>query len=102
MLYYFFSFHRAVTIHNTHNLLVEHNVVHNVKGGAMFIEDGIEHGNVLQYNLVVFCRQSTSLQNEDITPAAFWVTNPNNTIRHNTATGEATIILFSFTVIRFL
>ena len=56
-------------------------------GGAVFIEDGIEHGNKIQYNLVVFCKQSTSLQNDDITPAAFWVTNPNNTLQHNAAAG---------------
>ncbi|XP_075126263.1 fibrocystin-L-like [Leptodactylus fuscus] len=81
------TYNRAVTIHNTHNLLVEHNVIYDIMGGAFFIEDGIEHGNILQYNLAVFVQQSTSLLNEDVTPAAFWVTNPNNTIRHNAAAG---------------
>ncbi|KAA0710211.1 Fibrocystin-L Polycystic kidney and hepatic disease 1-like protein 1 [Triplophysa tibetana] len=33
------SYNRAVTIHNTHNLLVEHNVIYDIKGGAFFIED---------------------------------------------------------------
>ncbi|XP_051526679.1 fibrocystin-L-like [Myxocyprinus asiaticus] len=81
------SYNRAVTIHNTHNLLVERNVIYNIMGGAFFIEDGIETGNVLQYNLAVFVRQSTSLLNDDVTPAGYWVTNPNNTIRHNAAAG---------------
>ncbi|XP_069051252.1 PKHD1 like 1, tandem duplicate 1 [Lepisosteus oculatus] len=81
------TYNRAVTIHNTHNLLVEKNVIYDIMGGAFFIEDGIETGNVLQYNLAVFVRQSTSLLNDDVTPAAFWVTNPNNTIRHNAAAG---------------
>ncbi|KAF5901267.1 fibrocystin-L isoform X1, partial [Clarias magur] len=81
------TYNRAVTIHNTHRLLVEHNVIYNIMGGAFFIEDGIETGNVLQYNLAVFVRQSTSLLNDDVTPAGYWVTNPNNTIRHNAATG---------------
>ncbi|XP_053571903.1 fibrocystin-L [Bombina bombina] len=81
------TYNRAVTIHNTHHLLVENNVIYDIMGGAFFIEDGIEHGNVLQYNLAVFVRQSTSLLNDDVTPAAFWVTNPNNTIRHNAAAG---------------
>ncbi|KAI7798957.1 putative fibrocystin-L, partial [Triplophysa rosa] len=81
------SYNRAVTIHNTHNLLVEHNVIYDIKGGAFFIEDGIETGNILQYNLAVFVRQSTSLLNDDVTPAAYWVTNPNNIIRHNAAAG---------------
>ncbi|XP_045661731.1 fibrocystin-L isoform X1 [Ursus americanus] len=81
------AYNRAVTIHNTHHLLVEQNIIYDIKGGAFFIEDGIEHGNILQYNLAVFVQQSTSLLNDDVTPAAFWVTNPNNTIRHNAAAG---------------
>ena len=52
----------------THNLLVERNVIYNVKGGGVFIEDGIETGNIIQYNLAVFVIQSTSLLTEDITP----------------------------------
>ncbi|XP_066276424.1 fibrocystin-L-like [Branchiostoma lanceolatum] len=81
------SFNRAVTMHGTHNLLVERNVVFNIMGGAFFIEDGIETGNIIQYNLALFVRASTSLLNDDITPAGYWVTNPNNTIRHNHAAG---------------
>ncbi|XP_054461971.1 PKHD1 like 1, tandem duplicate 1 [Anoplopoma fimbria] len=81
------TFNRAVTIHNTHNLVVEHNVIYDIMGGAFFIEDGIETGNILQYNLAVFVKQSTSLLNDDVTPAAYWVTNPNNIIRHNVAAG---------------
>ncbi|MCJ8746157.1 hypothetical protein PDJAM_G00138700 [Pangasius djambal] len=81
------TYNRAVTIHNTHRLLVERNVIYDIMGGAFFIEDGIETGNVLQYNLAVFVRQSTSLLNDDVTPAGYWVTNPNNTIRHNAAAG---------------
>ena len=81
------TFNRAVNIHGTHNVLIEHNVVYNVKGGALFLEDGIETGNIFQYNLAVLVKSSTSLLNDDITPASFWVTNPNNTIRHNAAAG---------------
>ncbi|XP_072530724.1 PKHD1 like 1, tandem duplicate 1 [Salminus brasiliensis] len=81
------TYNRAVTIHNTHRLLVERNVIYDIMGGAFFIEDGIETGNVLQYNLAVFVKQSTSLLNDDVTPAGYWVTNPNNTIRHNAAAG---------------
>ncbi|XP_026156055.1 fibrocystin-L-like [Mastacembelus armatus] len=81
------TYNRAVTIHNTHRLLVEHNVIYDIMGGAFFIEDGIETQNILQYNLAVFVKQSTSLLNDDVTPAAYWVTNPNNIIRHNAAAG---------------
>uniref|UniRef100_A0A8C5R062 PKHD1 like 1 n=1 Tax=Leptobrachium leishanense TaxID=445787 RepID=A0A8C5R062_9ANUR len=81
------TYNRAVTISNTHHLLVEHNVIYDIMGNAFFFENGVEHGNVLQYNLAIFVRQSTSLLNDDLTPAAYWVTNPNNTIRHNAAAG---------------
>ncbi|XP_064635071.1 fibrocystin-L-like [Lineus longissimus] len=81
------TFNRAVNIHGTHNVLIERTVGYNIMGGAFFLEDGIETGNIIQYNLAVFVKSSTSLLNDDITPAAFWVTNPNNTIRHNAAAG---------------
>ncbi|KAK2830693.1 hypothetical protein Q5P01_018624 [Channa striata] len=81
------TYNRAVTIHNTHRLLVEHNVIYDIMGAAFFIEDGIETRNILQYNLAVFVKQSTSLLNDDVTPAAFWISNPDNTVRHNAAAG---------------
>lgn len=81
------TFNRAVNVHKTHNLVVEHNVIYNVMGGSFFLEDGIETGNTFQYNLATFVRATSSLLNDDITPACFWVTNPNNTIRHNAAAG---------------
>ncbi|XP_069115224.1 fibrocystin-L-like [Argopecten irradians] len=81
------TFNRAVNIHGTHNLLVEHIVIYNIMGGAFFLEDGIESGNIIQYNLAIFVLDSSSLLNDDVTPASFWCTNPNNTIQHNTAAG---------------
>ncbi|XP_064639845.1 fibrocystin-L-like [Lineus longissimus] len=81
------AFNRAVNIHGTHNVLVEHTVIFNIMGGAFFLEDGIETGNIFQYNLAIFVKSSTSLLNDDITPAAFWATNPDNTFRHNAAAG---------------
>lgn len=81
------TYNRAVNIHASHGVLVEYNVVYDVMGGAFFLEDGIETGNIIQYNLAVFVKSSTSLLNDDITPAAFWITNPNNTIEHNAAAG---------------
>lgn len=81
------AFNRAVNIHGTHNTLVEKTVIYDIMGGAFFLEDGIETGNTLQYNLAVFVIGSSSLLNDDVTPASFWVTNPNNTIQHNAAAG---------------
>lgn len=81
------TFNRAVNIHGTHNTLVEKTVIYNIMGGAFFLEDGIETGNTLQYNLAVFVIGSSSLLNDDVTPASYWITNPNNTIQHNAAAG---------------
>lgn len=81
------TFNRAVNIHGTHNVLVEHTVIFNVRGGAFFLEDGAETGNMFKYNLAVFVISSTSLRSDDITPAAFWATNANNTYIGNTAVG---------------
>ncbi|KAJ8026136.1 Fibrocystin-L [Holothuria leucospilota] len=81
------TFNRALSIQGVHGILVEHNVAYNVMGHAFFLEDGIESGNTFQYNLAVFVRPSSSLLNVDVTPAAYWITNPNNTVRHNAAAG---------------
>ena len=56
------SFNRAVNVHNTHNLMIERNVLYDIMGGAFFLEDGVEMGNTFQYNLAVFVISSTSLQ----------------------------------------
>lgn len=81
------SFNRAVNIHGTHNTLIEKTVIYNIMGGAFFLEDGIETGNTLQYNLAVFVIASSSLLNDDITPASYWILNPNNTVQNNAAAG---------------
>ena len=84
------TFNRAVTIHAVHDLLVEHNVAYNIKGHGFFLEDGVETGNIIRYNLAVFVRSSSSLLNVDVTPAAFWITNPDNIVSHNAAAGGTT------------
>ncbi|XP_067950541.1 fibrocystin-L-like [Watersipora subatra] len=81
------AFNRAVNIHGTHNITIEHTVIYNIMGGAFFLEDGIETGNRYRYNLALFVKASSSLLNDDITPAAFWATNPDNHYEHNAVAG---------------
>ena len=81
------TFNRAVTVHAVDNLLVENNVAYNILGHAYFLEDGIEQNNMIQDNLGIFVRASSSLLNVDITPAVFWMVNPSNTVRRNAAAG---------------
>ncbi len=75
------SFNRGVNIHASNYLLIERTVLYDIMGGAIFLKDGIEIGNTIQFNLAVLVRTSTSLLNEDATPAAIWASNPNNTIQ---------------------
>ena len=81
------TFNRAVTMHAIDHLLVEKNVAYNIMGHAYFLEDGNEQHNIIQDNLGIFVRASSSLLNVDITPATFWVVNPNNILRRNAAAG---------------
>ena len=81
------TFNRAINIHNSHNILIENNVVHDVMGGAFFLEDSIEHSNIFQYNFLAFVKSSTSLRNDDVTAAAFWITFPDNIVQHNHVAG---------------
>ena len=83
-----YTHNRAINIHGSHNLLIEHNVVYNVRGGAFFLEDSFETGNTFIYNLLLFVRASTSLLVDDLTPAGFWITRMlNNVIMHNHVAG---------------
>ncbi|KXZ49223.1 hypothetical protein GPECTOR_22g814 [Gonium pectorale] len=82
------TYNRAAAVHGTHRVLLQNNVAHDVMGHAFFLEDGIETGNVIEGNLGVYTRDSYALLNTDTTPATFWITNPNNTVRHNRAAGS--------------
>ena len=82
------AFNRGHVFHNTHSLLFEHNVIFDCMGGCVFVEDGIETNNVIQYNLIAFVKASTSLINDDVTPASMWITNAAQTVRHNHIAGS--------------
>lgn len=46
------SFFRAVTVHGTNEAHVERLVAYNVAGNAVYMEDGLEERNVIEFNLV--------------------------------------------------
>ena len=96
------TFNRACTIHGTDGILVDGNVGYHNLGHAFFLEDGSEEDNVLSNNLAIGTlkpAQSTNPVYDDAvipsdnefdqfqnrTPAAFWITNPRNTIVGNVA-----------------
>jgi hypothetical protein len=56
-------------------------------GHAIFLETGLEKNNVIENNLVMTVERSTSLLNSDMSPSAFWMSNPDNILRGNHAAG---------------
>jgi G8 domain-containing protein len=85
------TFNRCLTIHGTHQLMVERNVCYDNVGHALFMEDGIEHGNTVQNNLVMLTRTPATGQAvlaSDASAASYWITNPDNAYRNNVAAGS--------------
>ena len=87
------TFNRATTIHGVHGLLIEKNVVFNVKGHAIFVEDSIETNNVVRDNFVIYVNASPSLLESDLKVAGIWITHPSNSFTGNHVVGSE---FFSF------
>lgn len=47
------SHQRGIIIHSTHSSIVEENVLYNVRGSGIYIEDGNEMYNEVNYNVVI-------------------------------------------------
>lgn len=102
------TYNRAITIHGTDYVTVERNVVYQNVGHAIFLEDGAEQFNKINYNLAIQTvkpppgeemlpsdNELEQLQNR--CPSSFWITNPNNEIIGNVAAGtEGTGFWFIF------
>ena len=50
------SFNRGVAVHGVTQLRVEDSVLFDIRGHAVFLEDGTEMGNIIEYNLVALVR----------------------------------------------
>ncbi|XP_060602334.1 protein DDB_G0287365-like isoform X2 [Ruditapes philippinarum] len=82
------TFARCVTIHATHEILVQDNVCYDHLGHGFFLEDGAEFNNTFDGNLVFNTRKGTGdLEPSDVEPAGMWITNPHTYIRNNVAAG---------------
>jgi cell migration-inducing and hyaluronan-binding protein len=95
------SYQRCVTVHRTNQSLVQNNVCYNFKGHGYFLEDGNEVNNTVTKNLAIKAMPPSSnkllLQSDNInrdetqgrfpSVSCFWISNPKNTITHNTAAG---------------
>lgn len=96
------SFQRCVTVHQTHQTVVDNNVCYNFKGHGFFLEDGNEVNNTISRNVGIgaqFPSLSKVLLNSDHMNAnvdrrrfppvsVFWISNPNNRVTKNIASGS--------------
>lgn len=82
------SANRGTTLHGVEYLSIIRNVYYNTKGHTVFVEDGVETKNRVEYNLVIKTEPSFSLLNTDSTPACYWLTNPDNYLVGNVCAGS--------------
>ncbi len=85
------TYNRCVTVHGSSNAVVSGNVCYDDIGHAYFLEDGAETGNLFENNLGVLTRLPAvgeAVIPTDVSPATFWITNPDNTYRRNAAAGS--------------
>jgi hypothetical protein len=85
------SFNRCITIHGTNNLQVIDNVAFDNIGHCYFMEDGSETHDLFKDNLGILTRKPAEGMNllpSDVSPATFWITNPNNMFIGNVAAGS--------------
>ncbi len=92
------SYNRCVTVHASHNAVVEDNVCFDHIGHGFFLQDGGETGNLFKHNLGLVTRkpqESLALTPSDIQggqasrgPSTYWISNPDNTFVGNAAAGS--------------
>ena len=79
------SFARAISLENSHYLKITKNMVYNIRGSAFVLTSGIESNNVFIDNIVILVNSSKTLTNIDLSPSAFYISNPSNVFLRNIA-----------------
>ncbi len=91
------TYNRCITVHGADNGLLQSNVCYDNPGHAIFLEDGVERGNVIEDNLGLVTRRpakglrvsDTARRGPDaLGPATFWIGNPDNHVRRNVSAGS--------------
>jgi parallel beta-helix repeat protein len=84
------SENRGIVIHGTNGVLVQNNIVYNVRGHGIFLEDAVERRNIIDGNLVMMVRNPNwgdELMQHEVGngsgSSGFWISNPDNTITNN-------------------
>jgi hypothetical protein len=83
------SYNRGLVLHGVSGLTLDGNVVYNVMGHGYMTEDASEQNNVITNCLAITIKPSFTLTNDEITPAAFWISNPANIVTGCAAVGSA-------------
>lgn len=99
------SYFRCYTVHGTSNSVVKDNVAFDANGHCYYLEDGVEENTTLAHNFggyihpigtpaggagqdgMTFESGPDLIQPADAGAAAFYISNPNNNIFDNAASG---------------
>jgi len=93
---------RCVTLHGSFRVLLEDNVCFQNRGHNLYLEDGIEWGNMFKRNLVVAPKDSATICTDNPRnlllggASGMWITNPNNSFVDNTVVGASFGAWFTF------
>ena len=88
------SRNRCMVLHGTNGVSLTNNICYDIKGHAIFLEDAVERRNKIEGNLVLKVRSpidSLAIAVHEKAghmcgaSAAYWLTNPDNTVRNNVA-----------------
>jgi len=90
------SANRGVVIHGTNGVLVQDNIIYDIRGHGIFTEDAVERRNVIDGNLVLHIRNPAwgdQLKEHEVGTfgsSGFWISNPDNTVINNTVADSET------------
>lgn len=96
------SSNRGIVIHGTNGVEVSNNVIYDINGHGIFLEDGVERRNTIDGNLVLHVRNTFDVLNYPTLKeheegsffsrgaSCFWLSNPDNTVINNTAADSGT------------
>jgi hypothetical protein len=85
------SMNRGVVIHGTNGVLVQNNIIYDVRGHGIFMENAVERRNIIDGNLVMHVRNpdyGLQLMQHEIGEdgsSGYWLSNPDNIITNNRA-----------------
>jgi hypothetical protein len=100
------SFQRAVTVHAAQNATVQDNVMYDILGHAIFLEDGNETGTLVKNNLISYVHKPDrdkvirpsdvfNLPSRIDGPSGIWVSHPTNDLVNNAVSSCGTGIWYA-------